>query len=533
MTMTQINQLKRFKKGEFPVDPYTCFLAFDFGNSSTKVILVKILESGEILYRLVLVDGCETCPSKAVVGPDNDLVFGLEAVNYILTEIVASYSVGKDQLDQPNQPSISTIVDAKDAKDAKIFRSHDVYRKYIAFIFDKVSQSIDYLAYLLPLFVSCPANFSSRQKGIFLDTLKKCGCENILGLENEPTQAFKKIITQENIHGNILIYDMGGGTTDVTLGYYDPVKNEFSILESQACSIAGHDFTHIITNEVIQRLFQGESIDPCVNTKIFYEAEAAKEFLSENINAPMLLPYGKDIIPFEFSRDLFESLSAEKQSKILSEIDRVINAGKLNHSQIDFVVITGGATLTPFVRREITQHLPNARPIYSHAPLFDVVQGNAISGVHVLQQEKQLILSGMYLSPPKVRNILNHDISIVVTNSSEEYKRRNFLLIPQKKELPAQASISRFCPLYEGQTEAHIQITKGLPNSEYDPKDLIGEAVIPLTPGNLKRKEQVEIIPSIDESNVVTIIARDFLSPNPEDHEIVIKLDYLLEETAD
>ncbi|WP_456279024.1 Hsp70 family protein [Bacillus sp. AK128] len=214
--------------------------------------------------------------------------------------------------------------------------------------------------------ITVPAYFSDSQR----KATQKAG--EIAGLKveriiNEPTAA-AIAYGLENIDKNqhILVYDLGGGTFDVSV-----VEIFEGVVEVKASAgdnnLGGVDFDNALTDWIIQNFKQQEGIDLNTldtqvdinqrKTRIKLEAENIKKSLSSqstvNINIPFIAMYNNAPISINMNitRDEFEDLIKEMALKTIAEVDKALEDSRLSVSNIDEVLLVGGSTRIPLIQK--------------------------------------------------------------------------------------------------------------------------------------------------------------------------------------
>lgn len=229
--------------------------------------------------------------------------------------------------------------------------------------------------------ITVPAHFNNEQR----QATKRAGelagfiVERII---NEPTaaaMAFGYYNQKEN--GNILVYDLGGGTFDVSV-----VEIIDGILEVKSSAgdnnLGGEDFDWQLAELMAQKFETKYGIDPLSNLQakaiLKDEAEKAKKELSFQekiaIEIPLLMivedqPRG---LTLEFSRDQLVELIGPSLKKTINKIDEALAAAKLEPEEVDQILLVGGSSRIPWISQEI-------KKIFGKAPRADVQPDEAVA----------------------------------------------------------------------------------------------------------------------------------------------------------
>lgn len=213
--------------------------------------------------------------------------------------------------------------------------------------------------------ITVPSNFNNSQREATKIAAKIAGLK-VERLLNEPTAAAIAYgIDNMNIKGNILVYDLGGGTFDVTILEAD--SGNFNVKSSEGdMNIGGEDFDKILSNYIIERLENELDIEIYNNKNAVNQirkiAEQTKKNLSftenEEINTFIPGVFDEFNLPVELnmniSRDTFNELISDLVNKTQETIDKALKAANLEDKDIDIVIPVGGSTKVNAVREMIS-----------------------------------------------------------------------------------------------------------------------------------------------------------------------------------
>ena len=205
--------------------------------------------------------------------------------------------------------------------------------------------------------ISVPAHFDEVRRKATMDAGKLAGL-NVIGIVNEPVAAALYYATTRKVTGKVLVYDLGGGTFDVTI--MDVKGHQMDIICSQGDhALGGIDFDGKIL-EILEKnyseKFNGKLI--CSEedrAKYEDEAEDIKKTLSRRDIAKKML-YGKDgSVRIEITRQMYEEAIASllERTDILVEI--ALEEAHLKPEEIDTVLLVGGSTRMPVVQERLTK----------------------------------------------------------------------------------------------------------------------------------------------------------------------------------
>ena len=199
--------------------------------------------------------------------------------------------------------------------------------------------------------ITVPAYFDDTQRQATKDAAKLAGL-NVLRLINEPTAAAVAYGLDQKKEGTFIIYDLGGGTFDISI-----LKLHQGVFEVLATNghphLGGDDFDHAIT-EMIKKTYGLSQLNHEDKRSLIMEAKQIKESLTtqQNVTAKFKLSNGKDI-SFTLNRDTFILETNDLVQKTIQPIKRALSDAKLSITSIDGVVMVGGATRMPHIQSEI------------------------------------------------------------------------------------------------------------------------------------------------------------------------------------
>ncbi len=183
----------------------------------------------------------------------------------------------------------------------------------------------------------------------------------------------------------ILVYDLGGGTFDVSILSID--DGVFEVISTAGDThLGGEDFDQRVLEFFLKLIKRKHNVDIISNKssmqKLKKEVEKAKRVLSTNFDYTIEIP---DLISgLEFSETLtrakFEELNADLFKKTLESVDKALSDAQKSKSEIDEIVLVGGSTRIPKVRQILKEHFNGKEPNVSINPDEAVAYGAAVQG---------------------------------------------------------------------------------------------------------------------------------------------------------
>jgi molecular chaperone DnaK len=243
--------------------------------------------------------------------------------------------------------------------------------------------------------ITVPAFFSDAQRQATREAGEIAGLE-VMRIINEPTAAALVYEAAQHQGKRILVYDLGGGTFDVSV-----VRIEAGVVEVISSHgnnhLGGDDFDHKIVEYVLEHLKLRHGVDIAGQARIQRAAEAAKRHLSSHPYARIEEEYlveqdGKPVnLDLELSRDEYEAMIMPFIEETLGAIHIALESAGLVSSQVDEILLVGGATRTPLIRRRL-QEAFGKTPRGEVDPDLCVAMGAAIQGAAMAGTEVSAVL---------------------------------------------------------------------------------------------------------------------------------------------
>lgn len=308
--------------------------------------------------------------------------------------------------------------------------------------------------------VTVPHYFGEPERAATRSAGEIAGLE-VLQIVNEPTAAaIVHGIDSAPEAGQILVFDLGGGTFDVTLMQYGSEAEMSVVATTGDRELGGADFDSAILEKMIEVAKQetGEDIteDPWALSSATALAEEIKRELSTRQSATRPLPVSGKPVMFNLSSDEFEELIAEQielvEDAVLSALDKAGVDGK----EIDDVLMVGGSSRIP-VFQAMVERITGREPKLTKNLDEDVARGAALLGAKLgdtLDPRSELA------QRPKPIDAASHALGITVVAPDESGKLINAVVIPEGTPIP-HASSHPFTAASENQTEVKLVLNEG------------------------------------------------------------------------
>ena len=320
--------------------------------------------------------------------------------------------------------------------------------------------------------ITVPAFFSDSQRQATREAGEIAGLE-VVRIINEPTAAALVYEAAQHQGKRILVYDLGGGTFDVSV-----VRIEEGVVEVISSHgnnhLGGDDFDHKIVEHLLDRLKIKHGVDvsnqPQAMARILRSAEAAKKHLSDHPYARIEEEYltehaGKPInLDLELSREDYEDMILPFIEETLGAIHIALGSASLTSSQVDEILLVGGATRTPLIRRRLVEAF-GKEPRGEVDPDLCVAMGAAIQGAAMAGTEVSAVL--VDVTP------YTFGTSALGELNGEFYPYKYVPIIPKNTPIPVHRS-EAFVTVFDDQTSVEVRIYQG-ENEDAEENIRIGE----------------------------------------------------------
>ncbi|SDK37562.1 molecular chaperone DnaK [Natronincola ferrireducens] len=321
-------------------------IGIDLGTTNS---CVSVLEGGEPVV-ISNSEGNRTTPSIVAFGKDGERIVGEPAKRQAITNPDKTIASIKRHMGTDHK----TNIDGKDytPQDISAMILQKLKADAEAYLGEKVTDAV----------ITVPAYFSDSQRQATKDAGKIAGL-NVQRIINEPTAASLAYgLDKTEEQQKILVYDLGGGTFDVSI--LELGDGVFEVLATHGNNhLGGDDFDQVIIDYIAEEFRKQEGIDLRQDKmslqRLKEAAEKAKKELSSTMTTNINLPFitatntGPKHLNMDLSRAKFEEISSHLVEKTLEPIRKSLDDAKLSPQEIDKVILVGGSTRIPAVQQAV------------------------------------------------------------------------------------------------------------------------------------------------------------------------------------
>ena len=404
-----------------------------------------------------------------------------------------------------------------------------------ALILKKMKQDIEQrIGPVANAVITVPYYFNDVRRKATQDAGRIAGF-NVIDIINEPTAATLAYAWNKGELGRTdrgdeektsLVYDLGGGTFDVTIVRYTPTN--FRVLATDGdVMLGGLDWSKRLSDHLMEQFRRKFNEDPSEDQEarltFMQEAEDAKRELSTKTQTPISVYYKGKTLTVSLTRSEYERMTADLLQRTRDTTELVMQQAGVTSGNLDEVLLVGGASYMPVVKTmlETTTGRATAPDLI---PERAVAEGAAIHAA--ILEAKESGGEGRLAQPVMNRlrsvnmiDVNSHSLGVKITDPNDSERKINHVMIPRNTAVPHSVS-QRFKTNQKGQQRIHVEILEG---EAPDPSacTLIGDFRVVNLPPDLPVGSPVDLTYSYDANGRIHARAKELTGDKEAEASIV------------
>lgn len=478
------------------------YVGIDLGTTYSAVAVVRDDGIPEILKNA---DGETTTPSVVLFqsfdGVDEPLV-GSMAKRSAATDPDNVVQFVKRNMGNPNW-RFDSDVSSYTAEEVSAL----ILKKLVQDAEQELGEQIDGAVITVPAYYDDSRRIATKHAGMIAGI-------NVLRVLNEPTAAALSFGLDAESCGTVLVYDLGGGTFDVTLLRID--ESDFTVIATDGDrNLGGFDFDSELMKYVASELSkQGvDSVldDFLLSAELREKCELAKRSLSNVEKTSIHLSIDRKAYRITVTREAFESVCSSLLRRTEEIVEDVLEEAHFTWDMINYVVLVGGSTRMPMVRK-MMKRLSNKDPELGINPDEAVALGAAVqAALEIPLSHGSAVTSPLLDRGIHVNDVTSQPLGVILISDDLTYEY-NDVVIPRNSPVPGSFSYD-VKTMIDDQRIVNIRVTQG---DDADPAfvTLVGSGEVSL-PAGLPQNTPLRLVYSYDANQTIAVELRDPISDIP------------------
>lgn len=457
-------------------------VGIDLGTTNS---VVSILEAGEPTV-IANAEGARTTPSIVAFSKSGERLVGAPAKRQGVLNPDRTYASIKRHMGTDYRTEIDGVSYTPEQISAMILQK--LKSDAEAYLGESVTKAV----------ITVPAYFNDAQRTATKNAGEIAGLE-VLRIINEPTAAALAYGMDKKTNETILVYDLGGGTFDVSI--LEVGDGVFEVKSTSGdTNLGGDDFDQAVLNYLADEFQKDSGInlrkDKQAMQRLREASEKAKIELSSSLTTNVNLPFitadaeGPKHLDVNLSRAKFDDLTSALVVKTKVAVNQALKDAKLNASDIDEIILVGGSTRIPAVQ-ELVKSLTGKEPNRSVNPDEVVAIGAAVQGGILGGEVKDVVLLDVTPLSLGIETMGGVMTKLIERNTT----------IPTRKE-------ETFSTASDGQTTVHVKVCQGEREIASHNKQLGDFELLGLPPAP-RGVPKIKVTFDIDANGILSVSAKD------------------------
>jgi molecular chaperone DnaK len=457
-------------------------VGIDLGTTNS---VVSILEAGEPTV-IANAEGARTTPSIVAFSKSGERLVGAPAKRQAVLNPDRTYTSIKRHMGTDYRTEIDGVSYTSEQISAMILQK--LKSDAEAYLGESVTKAV----------ITVPAYFNDAQRTATKNAGEIAGLE-VLRIINEPTAAALAYGLDKKTNETILVYDLGGGTFDVSI--LEVGDGVFEVKSTSGdTNLGGDDFDQAVLNYLADEFQKDSGInlrkDKQAMQRLREASEKAKIELSSSLTTNVNLPFitadaeGPKHLDVNLSRAKFDDLTSNLVNKTKVAVDQALKDAKLKASEIDEIILVGGSTRIPAVQ-ELVKGLTGKEPNRSVNPDEVVAIGAAVQGGILGGEVKDVVLLDVTPLSLGIETMGGVMTKLIDRNTT----------IPTRKE-------EAFSTAADGQTSVHVKVCQGEREIASHNKQL-GDFELSGLPPAPRGVPKIKVTFDIDANGILSVSAKD------------------------
>lgn len=356
--------------------------------------------------------------------------------------------------------------------------------------------------------ITVPAYFENKQREETIQAGKLAGL-HVKAIINEPTAAALAYGIKQTVDQNLIVYDLGGGTFDVTV--VEISASEIKVLATGGDhSLGGKDWDDRIINYVTELFYQEHGIDPLDSfetmNELMVQGEKAKIMLTNRTETDITILCEEIRETYTITRELFEELTQDLIERTWTLTESTLVDADLSWRHVTDVLLVGGSTRMPMVHDYIEATIGKP-PLKGVDPDQAVALGATIKA-NLADESKAQEPKFSLASSRKVTDVMSHSLGMIAINKSNT-RYINSIILRKNQSLPIERKRS-----YQLQTHPtannslDVYVTQGESNKPSE-CTIIGKYMVSSIPHQRDGRAKIDVIYGYDANGVIRVSAFD------------------------